>query len=193
MVAHSPRLNLDALFAVGHGSDFASPAAPVAAPATVSGFAATCSIATLNGPVPAAALAVGDRVLTRDQGYARILDIISFQDAAAVSLPSGQFGLTAGLTVAADTAVLLVDDCFSALFGTREVMVPAAALGTAAGRQSGFGIVLEQPGLIAADGLWAEASCRSGGPARPLLAGREAEIAIRLCGQGAATATRTAA
>lgn len=193
MVAHSPKLNLDALFAVGQVSDLAPPEALAATPAMMSGFAASCRIATRNGPVPAAALAVGDRVLTRDQGYALVLDIIPFHAAAAVTLSAGQPGVSTDLILAADTGVLLADDRFPALFGSREVLVPAAALGLPAGRLSGIGILLEQPGLIATDGLWAEASCRSGGPARPLLSGREAEIAIRLCGQGTDAQARTAA
>lgn len=184
MVAHSPRINLDDLFSgvSTHAYDGPHQADPDANGLGGVGRAlsANAMVATIYGPVPARALVAGDRILTRDSGYVDVVSVRHNPIGAAVTIAAGILHLTSDLTLAAEAGVLLADDRFIALFGSREVLVPAQMIGRPTASTSGVTIAIAGSDLIAADTVWTEAQGLSDHAARPMLAGREAAIAARL-------------
>lgn len=184
MVAQSPRLNLDDLFAeeVSVLPAEAPSAQMLGLLARPQGVGSSAQVATLRGAVAAGDLQSGDMILTRDGGYAPLASVQACStQMIKVALPflaatSGQYGSVA---VASGASVLLTDDRFPALFGTREVLVAAECLGGAVMEHCGVTIVLARPALISVDGLWIE-TAGEGPQTRPLLSDREAAVAIRL-------------
>lgn len=165
MVAHSPLLNITELLgssprlvqAVGIPAADILPEAPA--------LASNATVATLHGPCIIGDLEPGDRVLTRDSGYARVVSV------RRTARP-GQGEL------------LLTDGRFADLFGAREVLVPSRRNGKPDMEATGCGFVLtlDQAGLVLADGVWVRASCLSGDMVRPVLSGRNADTALRMTG-----------
>jgi Hint domain len=166
MVAQSPKLNIDDLL----GTSLSRPANAIVRPVLIGVepdlppdpvFATTTMIATQCGPKPAGSLEPGDRILTRDNGYVEIAAI------RMTSQPARQDRL-------------LTSDRFQAAFGVREVLV-GAQTGMAGAR--GVIISLVSPEIILADGLWTRASNESAALPRPVLSGREADLALRISGE----------
>mgnify|MGYP003466694435 CR=1 FL=1 len=176
MVAQSPKLNIDDLL----GTVLTRPENAIARPVRVAAqadvpadpiFSATAMIATLRGPKAAGRLEPGDQVLTRDSGYVAVTG----------------FRLTAQ---PARQDNLLTDDRFQAAFGSREVLV-GAQTGLAGSRS--VILTLASAELILADGVWTRAADDATGLPRPVLAGREAALALRLSGNSAPVRVAAAA
>ncbi len=158
MTAHSSVMNIADLLGIQPGA-----ADPVTSPDAMPQdriIAADAVVATLRGPVAAGVLEVGDRVLTRDNGY--------------VALAAVRMTLRA---VVGER--LLIDTRFAALFGSREVLVTDRVA-----QVGGRGAILsfETAELVLADGSWVRAACATGETARPVLTGREADVALRMAG-----------
>ncbi len=171
-------IDIDALF---RSEAALAPATPV--------MSADCLLATLDGPVAACDLRPGDRVLTRDAGYVEVASVTSMPFAAdAVIFAPGAIGNERVLILSAEQPVLLSSGRFAAAFGSREILVPAGTLGRAAGATRvaaapGVSVLLAWAEAIFAEGaVLLAGSERAASPRYPLLAGREAEAAVRLAG-----------
>ncbi|UYV35862.1 Hint domain-containing protein [Rhodobacteraceae bacterium D3-12] len=98
----------------------------------VPGFAAGCSILTLDGAIPVEYLTPGDRVITRDVGMAilRGVEPIEFT-CDMVSIKAGTLGHTRpehDTLLPAMQKILLRDWRAEALFGRKQVLAPAHKL-----------------------------------------------------------------
>jgi hypothetical protein len=169
MTAHSSLLNIADL--MGAQPDAAHPANSADVLPQDRVIAAEAQVATLRGPVLAGSLEPGDRVLTRDSGYATLTGV----------------RMTSRAMVGER---LLIDARFAALFGSREVLV-ADRVAVAGGR--GVMLTLGSAELVLADGDWVRAACTTGEIARPVLTGREADVARRMAGLGLTMRTAAAA
>jgi hypothetical protein len=160
MTVHSSLLNIaDLLGAQPNAADPTDGAGVVPQDRVL---AAEVHVATLRGPVMASALEVGDRVLTRDSGYVALTGV----------------RMTARAVMGEH---LLIDARFAALFGSREILV-ADRVAVVGGR--GVTLTLASAELVLADGIWVRAACVTGEVARPVLTGREADVALRMAGLG---------
>lgn len=101
-------------------------------------FSAEARVTTMRGPVPAGAVCVGDRVLTRDHGYRPVVWVsrktVAGRGAAApVRFAPGTIGNDGPLRLSQQHRVLLASPRAELLFGAHEVLVPAKALVDGAG------------------------------------------------------------
>ncbi|SEL27378.1 Hint domain-containing protein [Roseovarius azorensis] len=131
-------------------------------------FSRGTHIATAQGEVPVEDLIVGDRVITRDRGYQRILWIGSathraLGTVAPVLIRRGALDNQRDLLVSPDHKVLLVGPAAELVTGENEVLVPARFLvdGHDVIQRSGgvveyFHILFENHELILSEGCWTE-------------------------------------
>lgn len=100
--------------------------------ATVTGLAMGTSVLTLQGALPVEYLSVGDRVITRSGARVlRSVEVSVIRDADVVTVAPGALGHDrpgAPLCLPAGQPVLLRDWRAQAIYGAREVAVPAARL-----------------------------------------------------------------
>ena len=96
-------------------------------------FAAGTHIRTLQGDVEVQTLQIGDKVLTRDNGYQEIrwigkTKVPGKDNFAPVVIKQGTFGNTRDLVVSPQHRILISDWRAELMFGTFDVLVPATHL-----------------------------------------------------------------
>ncbi len=131
-------------------------------------FARGTHIATAHGEVNVEDLTVGNRVITRDRGYQRILWVGStthraLGTVAPIMIRRGALGNQRDLLVSPGHQVLLVGPATELVTGENEVLVPARFLvnGHDVIQRSGgvveyFHILFENHELILSEGCWTE-------------------------------------
>ncbi|MFM2356170.1 MAG: hypothetical protein RLZZ528_1906 [Pseudomonadota bacterium] len=157
-------------------------------------FAATARVATISGEVEAARLTPGMRVLTRDSGYRPVRSVRASGLDALIQVAAGRLGNAFDLCLSPRTGLLITAPCFGELYGAAEVLVPAESLIDGDGvtmlrRPQAVQMITLDLGdseVIWADGVSVGCGDRTQPAARPVLTGRNAVIAARLAGFGAA-------
>ena len=99
----------------------------------INGLIAGTRLWTLDGEMPVQYLSPGDRIITRDTGMALLRQVVLREvRCATVRIRAGSLGHTrpdTDLVLPASQPVLVRDWRAEALFGAKEVLVPAARLG----------------------------------------------------------------
>ncbi|MCV2889536.1 Hint domain-containing protein [Ruegeria aquimaris] len=105
---------------------------PEIEPAPEAGFLAGTSLLTQDGELPVEFVSPGDRIITRDHGFAPLHHVTrARQTVRAIRFAAGSLGDTrpdCDLILPAGQAVLIRDWRAQALFGTKQAMVRADAL-----------------------------------------------------------------
>ncbi|MGB0798508.1 MAG: Hint domain-containing protein [Planktomarina sp.] len=147
-------------------------------------FAQGTGIATITGTTSVEDLAVGDKVLTADNGYQAIRwigqrTVPATGHLAPVVLSKGTFGANADLKVSPQHRVLINDWRAEVMFGTSEALVPAKHLvnGDTIYRESGgevtyFHVLFDSHEIIFAEGVATE----SFHPGENAIAGLEDDV-----------------
>ena len=117
---------------VGRATGQSPYAHPIAAPAPKAGFVFGTILLTRDGEIPVEFLSPGDRIITRDTGFAR-LDAIRCRRVLtrAISFAAGSLGDTRpdqDLVLPAAQPVLIRDWRAQAMFGVDQALVRADAL-----------------------------------------------------------------
>jgi hypothetical protein len=155
--------------------------------AGVAGFGPGVRIATARGYRRVEALQPGERVLTRDNGFAEVLDVRRQRAAAACVvdlLPGVIRGLAGAVTVGAGQGILWVGERVADALGTREGLLRACDLGAMAEAAEGFVTlflpVLARHEVIFAEGMATESGLPAGAQrARPVMTQDQARRVLR--------------